>query len=254
MKRLRNQYFLFPAAIAVLVALSLLGVNAAIAQNDAVRTLRLYQEPAKGPGEANNIQSWWGVQRSSDPRSVADFQRQDQTLKLLSDYSQSEDEKQRAKILDDLTKVVSEHFDVRREVREREAKDLEEQVRKLRELQQRRAKEKDQIVRDRVRQLLRDVDGLGWGDEGSPSRDHRRRAGLIDHLARRYSTLALASAPSSRSLAKFADADVQSETARQVINAFRLRNNMNRRTAALWSRSAHESACGPQSEICAPHA
>ena len=69
-------------------------------------------------------------------------------------------------MLDELTKVVSDQFDLRQESRERELKELEEHVRKLRELHQRRAKEKDQIVRDRVRQLLRDVDGLGWGDDG----------------------------------------------------------------------------------------
>jgi hypothetical protein len=71
-------------------------------------------------------------------------------------------------VLDELTKVVSEQFEVRQEIRERELKDLEEHVQKLRVLHQRRTKEKDQIVRDRVRQLLRDVDGLGWGDDGRP--------------------------------------------------------------------------------------
>ena len=44
---------------------------------------------------------------------------------------------------------------MRQQTRERELKELEEHVRKLRELHQRRAREKDQIVRDRVRQLPR---------------------------------------------------------------------------------------------------
>jgi len=65
-----------------------------------------------------------------------------------------------------LTKVVSAHFDIRQELREKELKELEEKVKKLRELHLRRAKEKEQITRDHVRQLLRDVDGLGWGDDG----------------------------------------------------------------------------------------
>jgi hypothetical protein len=102
----------------------------------------------------------------SDHRLQADHERESETRKLLSDYSQTDDEKERAKVIDELTKVVAGQFDIRQEVRERELKELEEQVRKLRELHQRRAKEKEQIIRDRVRQLLRDVDGLGWGGDG----------------------------------------------------------------------------------------
>ncbi len=68
-------------------------------------------------------------------------------------------------MLVELTKIVSEQFDIRQSFRESELKEVEEHVRKLRELHQRRAMEKDQIVRDRVRQLLRDVEGLGWGDD-----------------------------------------------------------------------------------------
>ena len=90
----------------------------------------------------------------------------DRTRKLLSDYIRTDGERERATVLDELTKVVSDQFDMRQEARERELKELEDHVRKLRELHQRRAKEKDQIVRDRVRQLLRDVEGLGWSDDG----------------------------------------------------------------------------------------
>jgi hypothetical protein len=113
-------------------------------------------------GDPNNM----ATVRYAGARSQADYDREVRTRKLLSDYSRTDDEKGRAKVLEDLTKVVSEQFEVRQESRERELKEVEEHVRKLRELHQRRATEKDQIVRDRVRQLLRDVDGLGWGDDG----------------------------------------------------------------------------------------
>ncbi len=89
------------------------------------------------------------------------------TRELVSQYNATDDEKTRAKVLEDLSKAVSEQFDSRQEARETELKQLEEQLRKLRELHARRAKEKDQIVRDRVRQLLRDADGLGWGTDGN---------------------------------------------------------------------------------------
>jgi hypothetical protein len=82
---------------------------------------------------------------------------------IISQYKATEDEKTRGKLVDDLTAAVSEQFDARQEAREAELKQLEEQLRKLRELQARRAKAKEEIVRDRVRALLRDADGLGWG-------------------------------------------------------------------------------------------
>jgi hypothetical protein len=67
--------------------------------------------------------------------------------------------------------LVAKQFDVRQEARQGELKQLEEQLRKLQELRVRRGAQKEQIVEDRVRQLLRDADGLGWGadNENSPS-------------------------------------------------------------------------------------
>jgi hypothetical protein len=115
-------------------------------------------------------------EQRKDYSRKSDFRNRDQevrTRKLLSDFSRTEDEKERAKVLNELTDVVSDQFDLRQEARERELRELEEHVRKLRELHQRRAKEKDQIVRDRVRQLLRDVEGLGWGDGGRPESSFR---------------------------------------------------------------------------------
>lgn len=170
MKFMIQRRYLIATTLAVVTPLSILWLNGATAQdNSNRRTSYVDNDFNRFPvtketptGSASGIV----MQRAADLRSPADHERDAQTRKLLSDYSQSDDEKQRAKILDELAKLVAEQFDARQEVRETELKDLEEKVRKLRELQQRRAKEKDQIVRDRVRQLLRDVDGLGWGDEG----------------------------------------------------------------------------------------
>ena len=162
---------LVAASVVVLAPLSVLWLNGATAQDNTPRHKNPHSiigrnlpgKPVASPPAGNAAGNF--VYVNSDPRSQADYEHDAQMRKLLADYSQTEDEKQRAKVLDELTKVVSEQFDARQEVRERELKELEEQVRKLRDLQQRRAKEKDQIIRDRVRQLLRDVDGLGWGDE-----------------------------------------------------------------------------------------
>ena len=88
-------------------------------------------------GDPNNQASV----RYAGARSQADY-REVRTRKLLSDYSRTDDEKGRAKVLEDLTKVVSEQFEVRQESRERELKEVEEHVRKLRELHQRRGRRK----------------------------------------------------------------------------------------------------------------
>jgi hypothetical protein len=165
MKCLMNRRSLVAAALAVFVAAAVLWVNGATAQ-DAPRA-EYNRGVQRAPVLSTNVPTvWWGPQDNSDPRHQADHEHAVLTRKLLSDYSQTQDEKERAKVLEELTKVISEHFDIRQELRERELKDLEEKVKKLRELHQRRAKEKEQITRDHVRQMLRDVDGLGWGDDG----------------------------------------------------------------------------------------
>ena len=160
MKRIINRRSLAAIVLASLVPLSIQTGLVATGQPGFVATGQegRPQDPAIGtarmPGHKN-----------SDPQSQADVEHAAQTRKLLSDYNDTEDEKERGQILDELTKVVAAHFEIRQQFRERELKQLEEQVKKLRELQQQRAKEKDQIVRDRVRQLIRDVDGLGWGNQ-----------------------------------------------------------------------------------------
>lgn len=93
-----------------------------------------------------------------------------QTRDLLSKYRASNDQAERDQLVKELTTVAAQEFDTRQESRSQELKDLEEQLKKLRALHERRAKEKDDIVRDRVRNLLRDADGLGWGTDriGTP--------------------------------------------------------------------------------------
>jgi len=92
-------------------------------------------------------------------------EQENETQRLVTEYRQTEDEKERGWIAGELSKAIAKHFDIRQEARERELKQLEVQMRKLRELHDKRMKEKEQIVQDRVRQLLRDADGLGWGTD-----------------------------------------------------------------------------------------
>lgn len=108
------------------------------------------------------------VQLVIDPAQAQAFAAADQkTRELLGKYSATEDAAERTKLVERLTAAVSEQFDSRQAIREEELKRLEEQLKKLKGLHDRRVAEKSQIIEDRVRQLLRDADGLGWGnDEG----------------------------------------------------------------------------------------
>jgi hypothetical protein len=101
-------------------------------------------------------------------QSKAEREKESQARELLDRYSKSEDESERGRLLEELTTVAGSQFDLRQERREQELKQLEEQLKRLRTLHQRRAQEKDRIVRDRVQQLVRESEGLGWGSGPSP--------------------------------------------------------------------------------------
>ena len=68
-----------------------------------------------------------------------------------------------------LKSSVGEQFDQRQEGKARELKALEEQLAKLKEIHNKRTQQRDQIVADRVQQILREVEGLGWGTDSSDS-------------------------------------------------------------------------------------
>lgn len=119
--------------------------------------------------------NFYGVLDSDEPLQ-ADQLHEQRTRELLEKYDATSVDSEKAKVVDELTATVTEHFDVRQEIREKELKQLEEQLKKLRALHERRAQEKSDIVKDRVRQLLRDADGLGWGGEGHPGGSLQRSA------------------------------------------------------------------------------
>lgn len=127
-----------------------------------------------GPARPERFGQWVvSGGRAADPAMQAQqealTEQENEAARLVAEYARLEDEKERGWVEGELTKVAAKSFDIRQEARDRELKELEAEVRKLRQLHQKRAKQKDQIVQDRVRQLLRDADGLGWGaDENAP--------------------------------------------------------------------------------------
>ena len=103
--------------------------------------------------------------RSADSSATLDAE----IRAVIEAYRQHDGQEEKARIAEALPDLVAKQFDARQLLREGELNQLEEQLRKLRELHQRRAKQRDQIVQDRVRQLLRDADGIGWGSDEESS-------------------------------------------------------------------------------------
>jgi hypothetical protein len=71
----------------------------------------------------------------------------------------------RARLQQTIAEFVAQQFDVRQSLRQRELEELAEQITRLRSLHDQRAAQKDRIVADRVSQVTRDAEGLGWGDD-----------------------------------------------------------------------------------------
>lgn len=113
--------------------------------------------------------------------SGSDQQFEQRTRDLLATYDQN-DETKKEKFVEQLTKLVAEHFEFKQSIRETELKQLESQLQKLQALHDQRTKEKNEIIQDRVRQLTREAAGLGWGSEksGEDAATETREAIIIE--------------------------------------------------------------------------
>ena len=114
------------------------------------------------------------AKKDSDSHDAAKEFVQDQLLEqrsrdLLSKYRTASKSEDRDHLLSDVSKTVAEQFDVRQRMREKELQRLEDQLKRLRQVHQQRAEQKDRIVNDHVQQLVREADGLGWGEAPSAS-------------------------------------------------------------------------------------
>ncbi len=70
-------------------------------------------------------------------------------------------------VLAKLKSEVGQQFDRRQDAKGMELKALEEQLAKLKEIHNKRTQQRDQIIADRVQQIVRDVEGLGWGTDST---------------------------------------------------------------------------------------
>jgi hypothetical protein len=109
-----------------------------------------------------------------------------QAHKLIESWKNSKNEGERDNIEQSLRKLLTVEFSTRLEAHEEEVKQLEEKVRQLRARINLRREKQNEIVENRLQQLLRDAQGLGWGSEGigGQSRpDPWSAAGLTGALA-----------------------------------------------------------------------
>ncbi len=86
-------------------------------------------------------------------------------VKLLKTAEGAEKESVVAK----LKSAVGDQFDQRQEGKAKELKALEEQLAKLKEIHAKRTQQRDVIIAERVQQILRDSEGLGWGTDSQDS-------------------------------------------------------------------------------------
>ena len=110
-----------------------------------------------------------------DKAPQQEYDLNQKVMDILTKYQGAENSQQREQLRGDLQKLVGEQFDLRQQVRQKELEQLEAQVRRLRTIHTRRQDEKESIVKDRVQQLLRDAEGLGWGTDSATQYDMLQR-------------------------------------------------------------------------------
>lgn len=93
-----------------------------------------------------------------------EFQRAHQTNSFVQQWKNAKPTDRKA-LEGELTNVLTETFVARQAAHEKEVAALERKVRRLREQLDRRKERQAEIVDFRLKQLLREAEGLGWGAE-----------------------------------------------------------------------------------------
>lgn len=83
----------------------------------------------------------------------------------LSEFSRADNEEARAAAVEKVSKLLGEQFDQRQKQREENIAQIEARVKKLRETLKKRTDARGPIIKARLEQLLREAEGLGWGDD-----------------------------------------------------------------------------------------
>lgn len=85
-----------------------------------------------------------------------------ESFELVEKYKDAETDKEKEKIKTELSRVVSEQFDLREEVRGARIKRLEEKITRLKEELAERKKNRDEIIERRIDELIDENDYMRW--------------------------------------------------------------------------------------------
>jgi hypothetical protein len=127
--------------------------------------------PPGGPGQGpphgpHGHHHRFGDLRQSDPEMAKLYDRDaelDRRSSELGDqYRRTTDSAQRGELLAKLKSTVTEHFEVRQQRRELELKRLEEQLDRLRSGVKKRSEQKDEIIKQRLDELVGKPDDAGF--------------------------------------------------------------------------------------------
>jgi hypothetical protein len=110
----------------------------------------------------------YGITGAS-PATKGYYQDEAKIQQLLAEYQSAKEDAVRTELVAQITKAVTNQFDEKQKAREQELKALEEQLAKLKEKHTKRQQLRNDIIGDRVSQLVNNIDGLGWGNETSGS-------------------------------------------------------------------------------------
>src|SRR6185437_8882618 len=117
------------------------------------------------------IPSPFGAAEADDPETAKLRQVEsalaDKSEQLVAQYAATEDDEQRGGFKTQLAESLSQQFSVQQQLRESELARVEARVKKLRELNEKRRAAQQTIVEQRLDQLLREADGLGWTPPGA---------------------------------------------------------------------------------------
>ncbi len=96
-------------------------------------------------------------------QSQADLKFELKSQELVARLKSQTEETQRRATGEEIAALVTNHFNVRQQLRDQELTQMQDQLQKLRLLHERREASRVEIIRDRIRQLVRESEGLNWG-------------------------------------------------------------------------------------------
>ena len=93
---------------------------------------------------------------------------QSQSGRIARDLAKAEKEDQKKELRKKLAEILGKQFDQHLQQQQKELADLERQIADLRALLKKRSEARDSIIDNRIDQLVREAQGLGWTTPGGP--------------------------------------------------------------------------------------